>query len=158
MADPASSPPLTIRGDMLVLAVLGAAWIVAGGLLSAAVARTPSYHSSWAVAYVVLVAGAAQIGLGLGQAVLTDRRLDRRVVVGELVSWNLGSAAVLAGAVGDVLPVLYLGCVLQVVTLVLALWMTRRSPRAGLLVAFRVVVVVLLVSIPIGVVLQALHG
>jgi hypothetical protein len=157
VADPALRPSLSIRGDAVVLAAVGAAWIVVGGLLSAAAAPAPSYHSSWAVAYIVLVAGAAQVGLGLGQALLTDRRLGVRALAAELVTWNLGSAAVLAGAVRDVLPVLYLGCVLQVATLVLTLWTTRRAPRAGLLLVFRAVVVVLLVSIPTGVVLQALR-
>lgn len=155
VTDPALRPAILARSDAVVLAALGAVWIVAGGLVSAAAAPAPSYHSSWAVAYIVLVAGAAQIGLGLGQALLTNHRVPGRVLGVEVVTWNLGSVAVLAGAVLDVVAVLYLGCVLLVATLALALWTTRGGRPPGLLLAYRLVVVVLLVSIPIGVVLQA---
>lgn len=155
MTDPALRPAVWARRDAIALAALGAAWIVAGGLVSAAAAPAPSYHSSWAVAFVVLVAGVAQVGLGLGQAVLTDHGVGPAALGTELVSWNLGCAAVLVGALRDVVPVLYLGCVLLVVTLAVALWTTRGSAQRGLLLAFRLVVVVLLISIPVGVVLQA---
>lgn len=54
--------------------VIGAASVLLGGVLSAASAGSPSYTSSWAVAYLVLVAGAAQLVLGIGQAELASKR------------------------------------------------------------------------------------
>lgn len=134
--------------------LLGGACIVAGGLVSAAAAPTASYLSSWAVAYLVLVAGAAQVVLGLGQARLTGD-LSRRVLQGELLAWNLGNAAVLAGTLLGVAPALYAGCALLVAALVLVLLAIRHARNGWLLTTTRIVVVLLLVSIPVGIVLQA---
>lgn len=133
----------------------GAAWVIGGGLVSAAMAPAASYHSSWAVAYIVLVAGVAQAALGLGQAALAGRDLGARTRRTQLVAWNLGNAAVLAGTLLDVAPVLYVGCALLVGTLVLVLHGVRHAAPGRLLLTVRVIVVVLLVSMPVGIVLQA---
>lgn len=135
--------------------VIGLVLVVVGGLVSAAAAPSASYHSSWAVAYVVLVAGVAQGLLGLGQAVLTEGATPFRVRGAELTCWNLGNALVIVGTLLDLPAVLYLGCVPLVATLVLVLWSTAHVRSTWLLWATRVVVVVLLVSIPTGIVIQA---
>ncbi len=158
MANPLPPTRVRIPADSVVPIVLGAVWIVAGGLVSAASARTASYHTSWAVAYIVLVAGAAQVVLGLGQAVLGVGRSSPRVLGAEYVAWNLGNIAVLAGVLLDIVPVLYVGCALLVYALASAFLTTRHAPQRRLLLAFQVVVGVLLVSIPVGVVLQALRA
>ena len=49
---------------------IGTASIVAGGLIAGATARHPTEHEAWAVAFLVLVCGIAQIALGLGQSLL----------------------------------------------------------------------------------------
>lgn len=82
--------------------IIGGSCVIGGGLLSAAMAPMTSYHSSWAVAYIVLIAGVAQAALGLGQAGLTDGTVPARVVRGELLRWNAGDAAVVAGTLLDV--------------------------------------------------------
>lgn len=135
--------------------VLGTGLVIVGGLVSAAAAPTASYHSSWAVAYIVLVAGVAQALLGLGQAVLTGGTVsagERRL---ELWCWNLGNAAVVAGTLLDVPIMLYLGCVGLIVTLVLVLRATAHVPSGRMLWIMRIVVAVLLVSMPTGIVIQA---
>ncbi len=48
----------------------GAVCVVAGGLVSAAIAPALSELGSWAVAYLVLVGGAAQAAVGTGHALL----------------------------------------------------------------------------------------
>ncbi|MGN6413437.1 hypothetical protein [Flexivirga sp.] len=136
--------------------VIGLALVIAAGLVSAAAAPTASYHSSWAVAYLVLVAGVAQGVLGLGQAVLTAGTVPLGIRWAQLCCWNLGNAAVVAGTLTDVRPLLYLGCLLLVVTVVLLLRTTTHVPSNWLVWTMRAVVIVLLVSVPTGIVLQAL--
>ncbi|MGH3200339.1 MAG: hypothetical protein ACRDNT_31475 [Streptosporangiaceae bacterium] len=136
--------------------LLGGACVIGGGLLSAAMAPAASYHSSWAVAYIVLIAGVAQAALGLGQTALTGGDVPRRVVRAELAGWNLGNAAVVAGTLLEVAPVLYTGCALLVAALMLVLYAIRHAQPGRVLVATRVIVALLLISMPIGIVLQAL--
>lgn len=142
------------RSAWLFVAV-GGACIVGGGLLSAASAPVPSYHSSWAVAYLVLVAGVAQVVLGLTQASLAGAHLSRGLLTAELLTWNLGNAEVLAGTLLDVAIALYLGTALLIATLVLVLIATRGAPRPRLLLVTRLIIVLLLISMPIGLVIHA---
>lgn len=81
----------------LPFVVLGAACVVAGGLVAAAVAMAPSQLGSWAAAYLVLVGGVAQVALGAGQALLASRPPGRRAVAAGVAGWNAGNGAVLAG-------------------------------------------------------------
>lgn len=124
--------------------------------MSAAAAPNSSYHSSWAVAYIVLVAGVAQVLLGVGQAVLTAGEVAAKVRQIELWCWNAGNAAVVAGTLLDVPILLYLGCVALIVTLVLVLRAIAHVPANGMVWTMRIVVAVLLVSMPTGIVIQAL--
>ncbi|MFC6705885.1 hypothetical protein [Flexivirga alba] len=135
--------------------VIGLGLVIVGGFVSAAAAPTASYHSSWAVAYVVLVAGVAQGFIGLGQAVLTEGATSAKVRLAELCCWNAGNALVVAGTLLDVPIVLYLGCLPLIATLMLVLRALAHAPSNWLLWAMRVVVVILLVSMPTGIVLQA---
>ena len=135
----------------------GGACVIGGGLVSAAMAPAASYHSSWAVAYIILVAGVAQAALGLGQGTLTDGDVPRRVVRAELGGWNLGNAAVVTGTLLTVAAVLYVGCALLVTALALMLHAIRHTPSSRTLVATRVIIALILFSMPIGIVLQALR-
>lgn len=135
----------------------GGACVIGGGLVSAAMAPVASYHSSWAVAYIVLVAGVAQAALGFGQGTLAGGDVPRRVVGAELAGWNLGNAAVVTGTLIEVAAVLYVGCALLVTALALVLYAIRHAPSSRTLVATRVVTALILFSMPIGIVLQALR-
>lgn len=138
---------------------LGISCVVAGGLVAAATAPTPSTHGSWAAAYLVLVAGVAQVTLGWGQAALAPHVPARGRVVAQAGTWNLGNAAVLAGTLTGVLPLVDAGGVVLVVSLALLADAVRGSalqgagPRRWPLYGFRLLVIVLLVSIPTGLVL-----
>lgn len=152
MTHPAAWAPSAARPFVL----LGGACVIGGGLVSAAAAPTASYHSSWAVAYIVLIAGVAQAALGLGQSMLAGEDVGRRTVLVELVAWNLGNAAVVSGTLLDLAPVLYLGCALLIAALAFVLHAIRHGPPGRALLTTRIVVAILLVSMPIGIVLQAL--
>jgi hypothetical protein len=148
---------VSARRAVWSLVVIGAGAIVAGGLVSAASAGGPSEHSAWAVAYLVLVAGVAQVGLGLGQMWLAPRAPSGLAVLLELGCWNVGNAGVIAGVLLDVTGLVDAGGALLVIALALAVLGARDSRAEGrnrlLLNGFRALVVVLLVSIPVGLVL-----
>lgn len=138
---------------------LGIFCVVAGGCVAAATAPVPSTHGSWAAAYLVLVAGVAQVALGWGQALLAPHLPARRRVLAQVGTWNLGNAAVLTGTLTGVLPLVDAGGVILVIGLALLADATRGSagpeagPRPWRLYGFRLLVLLLLVSIPTGLVL-----
>jgi len=142
------------RSAALPFAAVGAACIVAGGLVAAVSAPAPSEHASWAAAYLVLVVGAAQAALGVGQALLALRVPSRRNVAVQFTAWNLGNAAVLTGTLAGITTLVDTGGALLLVALLLLRGgRTGREPRTWLLGAFRLLAAVLLISIPIGLVL-----
>lgn len=140
-------------------AAVGAVCIVAGGLVSAATAAAPSEHASWAVAYLVLVGGVAQLGLGLGQGLLAPKLPSAGMATGLVVGWNLGNAAVLIGTLTEAVWLVDVGGGLLVLSLAVLVWVARgaASRQRWLLVVFRALVLLLLVSIPVGLVLAHVH-
>lgn len=153
----------SVHRPALPFIVIGGAAIVAGGLVSAASALTPSYTASWAVAYLVLVVGVAQLILGLGQSSLATKRLAGGLIVGEAAAFNLGNVGVLAGTVFGQPVVVYVGAALIVAAQALFLWAVRggwsvhRPGHTALRWGYRTLIVVLLVSIPVGLVIASLR-
>lgn len=139
--------------------LLGIAGVIAGGLVSALTATAPTGQIAWLVAYLVLVVGVAQIGLGTGQAWLAARPLGGGLLVTEFLGFTFGNAGVAAGTMLS-LPILVdVGGVLLVVSLALFFWGVRRSVRGGWLrYLYRALVVLLLVSVPIGLVLAQIRA
>lgn len=151
------------RAALVPAAVVGGLCIVAGGLLAAITAPQPSEGASWAAAYLVLVGGVAQVAFGFGQGSFNDAAATRSVVA-QLLTWNVGNACVLAGTLAGPTALVDVGGVLLVASLLLLAPGLRRpaaaQSRAGrwLLWAYRAVVAVLLVSIPVGLVLARLRS
>jgi len=152
-----------MSGDRLSVAlpftVLGTGCVVVGGLVAAATSPVPSTHASWAAAYLVLVAGVAQVFLGLGEAVLAPHLPSRPQVVAQAGVWNAGNAAVLTGTLTGTVALVDLGGALLVIGLVLLARTVRGGIRHGTgwerwsLYGFWLLVLVLLVSIPVGLLL-----
>ena len=155
--------PISLPGQLsraLPLTLTGAICIAAGGMVSAVTASTPSENASWSAAYLVLVAGVAQVGLGMGQALLSSRPVTRRMVAAQFTAWNLGNGAVITGTLVDVVWLVDVGGALLVVALTLVLLSVRKGVphRTWLLHGFRLLVAVLLVSIPIGLLLARVEN
>lgn len=134
---------------------IGAASIVAGGLVAAVTRPTHFDLGPWVAAFLVLVVGVAQIALGAGQAWLADRRLQTVMLGGEALAWNLGAAATLVGSVRDTPIVTTAGAVATVVALawfVAPVGKSTSGPRWARSV-YLSGVAVLLVSTPVGVLL-----
>jgi hypothetical protein len=135
-------------------ALIGAACVVSGGLV-AAVARPLGFAlGSWLAAFLVLVGGVAQLALGAGQAWWRDQRPSRRRVAVESWTWNVGVAATIAGSLLATPALTTVGGAATAAALVVFLDAMRSStgPRWALL-AYRAVLVLVLVSTPVGLVL-----
>jgi hypothetical protein len=151
------------RSELLWFAVIGTVWIVAGGLVAAVTAPTPTEHGTWAAGYLVLVCGVAQVCLGLGQSLSTGDTPGPVVAV-QLIGWNLGNAVVLAGTLTGRLALVDVGAALLVVTLVLlarSLVPGRARHTAGrrwLRYGYALLIFTLLLSIPVGLVLARVQA
>lgn len=137
-------------------AIMGAIAIIVGGFLSAVLAPVASYHGNWAVAYIVLVAGVAQIALGVGQATVLSGQIRSGAVITQLLLWNLGATATVIATVLDLSVLLYAAACAQIIVIISFLYLTRNGRKGRILLIVRVLSVILLISIPTGVVLQAL--
>lgn len=139
-------------------ALAGTLCVIGGGLLAAITAHAPTEHATWAVAYLVLVCGVAQVVIGAGQAVLHARIHGSGSRLAELLLWNLGNAGVIAGTVADRLWLTVAGSVLLAASLVLFLRASRGAARSMMVSVYRIVLLVVLVSIPIGIVVAIAKG
>jgi hypothetical protein len=132
---------------------IGSACIVAGGLVAAITASSPSEHGAWAAAYLVLVAGVAQVALGLGQAWIATEPPSRELTLVELAEYNTGNIGVMAGTLLGATWLVDLGGIVLAASLWLFLWATRRGTGGPVAVAYRTLAAFVLVSIPVGLVL-----
>lgn len=155
-----SDPVVRWGGRDHAFIVGGAVAVVAGGLV-AAVSRTLGWERGpWAAAFLVLVAGVSQIGLGVGPLAgpAPPGPVDW-MVVRQVLSWNVGCVLVLAGtwAIGPI--AVTSGGLL----LLAALWSfatSRRDHRRsyGAVLAYSSLLVALAVSVPIGIAMSWLRG
>lgn len=129
--------------------------VIAGGCVAAAGGVRPSALASWAAAYLVLVSGVAQAFLGKGQAVIAVPSVSMARRRSELACWNLGNIAVLLGVLIPSEASLLGGSTLLLVALGLFALSTRE--RAGgpawLQLGYRILLILLAVSVPAGVLL-----
>jgi hypothetical protein len=130
--------------------------VVAGGLLAAATAYATTQKTAWATAYLVLVGGVAQAGLGVGLARLA--RPGAGAVWTAFALFTLGNAGVLAGQLAGVIAATLAGAAMLVAALVAIVVLTRRGPAAhpAVVWGFRALVILLAASIPTGLVIAVL--
>lgn len=134
-------------------AVVGAVAVVAGGIVAAVTGPTGWDDGSWVAAFLVLVVGVGQIGLGAAQAASAD--VARRVVTAQIVAYNVGSALVLVATLAGSPAVVTLGGVVLVGALAGFLASARRSDSRSWVARVQMaLLVVLLVSVPIGIALS----
>lgn len=135
--------------------VAGGVWIVAGGSAAAVTGPTRWEQGSWVAAFLVLVAGVAQIGLGAGARELTAAACSGRWSRAQAALWNGGCATVVAATLLSNPAAVSLGGVLLATALLRAAVATRRSvSRSHLLVAYRTLIIGVLASIPVGLALS----
>lgn len=173
------------RSWLLPFLIAGIICVIAGGLLAAATAYVTTQKTAWATAYIVLVGGIAQIGLGAGVAWLAPLA-PPRWAWWAFIGWNVGNAGVLTGQLAGVVALTDVGTIILVASLIVVLIAARshRGPiqepvtvtqarqvspgdqpdfylplspaHPAVLWAFRALIVLLAVTMPIGVVLAHL--
>ncbi len=158
------------------MVVLGGALVVVGGLVAAVTGPLGLVHGSWLAAYLVLVCGVAQFSMGTmqgGHVGGVEPTSSRRGVV-QLLSLNLGNAAVVVGTLTREPFIVDGGIVFLVIAFGIALYAARpwHRPTVGaaakfsatsatgrfLLWTYRVLLVLLVVSLPVGSVLAHLRA
>lgn len=138
---------------------IGSVFVVLGGLVAAVTGPLKLSHGSWLAAYLVLVCGVAQCAFGLAERHLVVTPVRPGAFRAQLICWNAGNAAVVAGTLTAVEAVVDVGGALLVIPLVLTVLAVRNSPHRLLRLGCIAVMGVLAVSIPVGLVLSYLrHG
>ena len=139
-------------------AIVGLAAVVAGGLLAAAVAPAPTEPLVWMVAYIVLIMGVAQAALGVGQERLADPPLTSTRIWVEFALFNLANVCVMGGRLLDLPLIVDVGGVLMVAALIAFLLGGRGAAgRVTLRWLYRIMIVLLLISVPVGLLLAQLQ-
>ncbi|CCG05671.1 hypothetical protein [Blastococcus saxobsidens] len=137
--------------------LLGFAAIIAGGLVAAVTGPTGFTDGSWVAAYLVLVAGVAQLGLGVGQALLAAVLPSGRLRGLQFAMYNGANAGVLIGTLTDVVPVVMVGGGLLLGACALFLSAVRHTrARPWQLRVYQSLLAILAVSVPVGLTLSAL--
>lgn len=158
------------------MVVLGGCCVVLGGLVAAVTGPLTLDKGSWLAAYLVLVCGVAQYAIG-SMHTRSDARYPRVARAWtQLACWNLGNVAVMAGTLTGAANVVDAGAVLLLIALGIALVSSldigptdreavERTAHEALPAlldpvlldwAYRGLLVLLLISIPVGVVLAHL--
>lgn len=138
----------------------GSTAVILGGIVAAATSPLALEHGSWAAAYLVLVVGVALVALGTAQSHLAPAVGSLSIAL-ELGGWLLGSAAVIGGTILGVPLIVDAGGILLLVSLITFAVAVRKPATASpvTLLLFRIVLLVIIVSMPIGLVLAHLrHG
>lgn len=141
---------------IIPFAIIAGLAITTGGLIAAIVAHAPTQPMVWLVAYLVLVAGVAQLAFGAGQAFLAEKTPSIGWVGLECVLFNIGNASVIAGTLLDQFRVVAVGGVLVIAALALFLYGVHGARRRVLLHAYRALLVILFVGAVVGVSLSAI--
>lgn len=137
-------------------AIAGSCCIIAGGLIAAVTAHDPTRHGVWAVAYLVLVGGVTQVALGAGQAILSHEVPPRTRTIREFALLNAGNAGVIAGTLLERTWIVDAGAILLVIALFLFLRGVRGVPGTAPVIVYRLLIVFVMGSIPVGLVLARL--
>lgn len=136
---------------------IGTGAILFGGLVAAAVAHDPSRHLVWMVAYLVLVAGLAQVAFGVGQAMLANRALPRSLIAAQVLLFNLGNAGVIIGTVTEMFIPVAGGTVLLLLGLGLFFYASRNG-RGHLRHAYQALLGIIAIGALIGLTLSAVSN
>lgn len=132
--------------------------IVSGGLLAAFSANRPTRFKIWASAYLVLVVGVIQLGLAIGWQQLGMS--SEIPAVPAFIIYNLGNICVVYGTVQKQhlhkpTVLVNIGGALLATSMLLLLWTARTAEASWALTWFVALVIVILVSMPVGLTLSA---
>ncbi len=141
-----------------ILVIGGSACVLLGGGVAAVTGPLGLDKGSWLAAYLVLVCGVGTRAMGVMQSRSSGGSMPAGRSWLQLAGWLLGNAAVITGSLLGVAGIVDAGVPLLLIAVVIALIDTARAvPVAApgsknrlTLWAYRCLLVVLLISVPIG--------
>lgn len=137
----------------------GAVAVIVGGVLSAFTAKQPTTFAMWASAYLVLVAGVAQVVFGTLLLQPIAKKINRTQLYIAYGLFNVGNTVVVASTgmkyagVDWNIAVNMAGAILVLVGLLLFGWCIRAVAPSIMKSSTYGVVALLVASIPLGVIL-----
>jgi hypothetical protein len=148
--EPRDRSPWHLAPGLAPFVGVGVVAIVAGGLVAAVSRPTGWSDGPWVAAYLVLVAGVGQVGLGAGQAMYAGSPCSRRRVRAQLALLNGSSLLVVGGTLAAAPALVTVGSALLLGALVSFARATggRGGGRRAWL--YLALLAVLIGSIPIG--------
>lgn len=113
---------------------------------------------SWLAAYLVLIAGVAQIVLAKQQHLLHPNKNAKRSEWFTLAFWIVGNSAVVAGSLQSLPFVVDAGGLALIIAVILAWSRTKRSHARVLAWTLRVIYLIVILSVPVGLILSHLRA
>ena len=144
----------TLDRPGLVMAAVGGLAIVVGGLVAAVTGPLALAKGSWLAAYLVLVVGVGQVALGAAR-ILGPRGTRHGWVL--FAMWLFGNVHVMVGTLRRESWMVDVGGVACVVALVFALLHSRHLPNGLVVWAYRGLLLLMLLSVPVGLMLSHLR-
>lgn len=147
------------------LIAIGCGFIVLGGLVAAVTGPLDLAFGSWLAAYLVLAGGVTQVAMGYSRVMYPVNAQPPSWGWTHIAMWNVGSALVVGGTLAGEPAVVSFGSVVLFGALAIAIHATTVGSRSaqlantssvliGLNWAYRLLLLVLAVSIPVGIVLS----
>lgn len=157
--EPGTPDEIMVRiRSVIPFVALGGTAVIAGGLVAAVTRPLGFDEGSWVAAYLVLVMGVAQIGLGVGQAVLARKVPTIAVRWRQVLAFTAGSLAVVVGTLVESPLAVVAGGAVLVAGLILFLLAVRGSGGPVIWLWFhRLFVAFLAGSVVVGSVLSFLR-
>lgn len=155
------------------MVAVGTSCVVIGGLVAAVTGPLGLDKGSWLSAYLVLVCGVSQVAMGVMGSRVGGGQIPDRLGWAQFTSYNLANATVVVGTLVGGLPLLIdAASVLIVAALGIALYRSGTWSRSADAVvaesvttssrlvawSYRGLLVVLLVSVPVGMLLSHLRN
>lgn len=132
---------------------IGVACIILGGLIAAITGPLQLEKGSWVSAYLVLVAGVIQYALAIQEKILDAPQQPVGRLWTRNLLWTAGNAVVILGAFTDLQFFVGLGGLALIAVLVMCLLHTKGARRQGLAWLARALYLVVVLSVPVGLVL-----
>lgn len=160
---PTPSVSVNVTAVATTMRAVGGVAILTGGIIAAVTGPLSLARGSWLAAYLVLVVGVAQYSMG------SARRRGQEVTGARLGwaqfgLWNAGCLAVMAGTLTSTVVPVWIGSAALLVAVLTAFHVDRQPddeahPRELFWTfSYRLLLVVLAVSIPVGVVLSVVRN
>ncbi len=149
-------PAPAIPSSLVPFVAIGAVSTIAGGIAAAVTGPTGWEHGSWVAAFMVLVTGVGQIGLGIGQAFLSEVQPSAIRVAVEATTLNAGAALVVAGTLASHSWLVSIGALVfasALVVFALTTW-SHETRHRWVGAAYVTLLVVLIMSTPVGIALS----